>query len=151
MGAHSPIKLGAGCGGRGADTMASLRRQLLNLFVHEPLSVTMVHARRAFSWAKNIMPRLNKALPPRLKRFAFKEYTEERLPPGLAPLAAFEVHSKRVARLLAGNPGSFTLHGTNCYVVGTGPRRVLPATPDTVCHWEMDASSSLSAAMDAFA
>ena len=66
--------------------MASLRRQLLNLFVHEPLSVTMVHARRAFSWAKNIMPRLNKALPPRLKRFAFKEYTEERLPPGLAPL-----------------------------------------------------------------
>ena len=110
---------------RAAPTMASLRRQLLNLFVHEPLSVTMVHARRAFSWAKNIMPRLNKALPPRLKRFAFKEYTEERLPPGLAPLAAFEVHSKRVARLLAGNPGSFTLHGTNCYVVGTGPRRVL--------------------------
>ena len=51
-----------------------LRRQLLALFWHEPLSVAMVKSRRVFSWAKNIMPALNKALPPALKRRVLREH-----------------------------------------------------------------------------
>lgn len=46
-------------------------------------------------------------------------------PNGLPELAPFEVHSPRVARLLACNPGRFTLHGTNCYIVGKGKSRAM--------------------------
>ncbi|KAK7254928.1 hydroxyacylglutathione hydrolase [Aureococcus anophagefferens] len=55
-----------------------LRRQLLALFWHEPLSVAMVKSRRVFSWAKNIMPALNKALPPALKRRVLREHATTR-------------------------------------------------------------------------
>ncbi|KAH8055768.1 hydroxyacylglutathione hydrolase [Aureococcus anophagefferens] len=78
-----------------------LRRQLLALFWHEPLSVAMVKSRRVFSWAKNIMPALNKALPPALKRRVLREHADDAL------------------------RGPRARGGTNCYVVGCGPRRVL--------------------------
>ncbi|KAH8074850.1 hydroxyacylglutathione hydrolase [Aureococcus anophagefferens] len=82
-----------------------LRRQLLALFWHEPLSVAMVKSRRVFSWAKNIMPALNKALPPALKRRVLREHADDALPRGLAPLAAFETHSRRVSRIRDMLPG----------------------------------------------
>lgn len=92
--------------------------------VHEPFSLSLVYCRQWFSFLKNrIIPRLNAVLPPPLKRVLCAESAAP--PRGLPPLLPFEVHSRRVARLLAGNPGSFTLHGTNCYVVGCGPSRTL--------------------------
>lgn len=46
-------------------------------------------------------------------------------PKGLPELAPFEVHSPRVARLVACNPGRLTLHGTNCYIVGKAKSRAM--------------------------
>mmetsp|Transcript_24724 Transcript_24724/g.79939 ORF Transcript_24724/g.79939 Transcript_24724/m.79939 type:complete len:350 (-) Transcript_24724:77-1126(-) len=45
-------------------------------------------------------------------------------PKGAPEVAEFQVHSPRVTRLLAMNPGRFTLTGTNTYLVG-GRRRAL--------------------------
>jgi len=41
------------------------------------------------------------------------------------PQPTWERLSPRVVSFLAGNPGHFTLNGTNCYIVGTGRRRIL--------------------------
>ncbi|KAK2777644.1 Beta-lactamase-like protein 2 [Onygenales sp. PD_12] len=62
----------------------------------------------------------------------------------LPPLSDVERLSDRVIRILGGNPGKFTLQGTNTYLIGHGPSRLLIDTGEGRPIWSETLKSVLA-------
>ncbi|KAL4985710.1 beta-lactamase-like protein [Aspergillus falconensis] len=75
---------------------------------------------------------------------AFEDYLESQQR-GLPTLLDVEELSPRVIRILGQNPGKFTLQGTNTFIVGTGPERLLIDTGQGIPDWADLISHTLSA------
>ncbi|KAK7963539.1 metallo-beta-lactamase domain protein [Apiospora saccharicola] len=65
---------------------------------------------------------------------AFEDYLTTQLK-RLPYLQDVEQISPRVIRILGQNPGKFTLQGTNTYIVGTGPSRLIIDTAQGIPEW----------------
>jgi glyoxylase-like metal-dependent hydrolase (beta-lactamase superfamily II) len=62
----------------------------------------------------------------------------------LVPLPEVERLSASVIRILGGNPGKFTLQGTNTYLIGRGTQRILIDTGEGKPTWAERLQSVLS-------
>jgi len=62
----------------------------------------------------------------------------------LVHLPEVERLSPRIIRILGGNPGKYQLQGTNTYVVGTGPSRILIDTGEGKPSWPLALEKVLS-------
>ena len=51
--------------------------------------------------------------------------------------------SPRIVRVLGGNPSKFTLQGTNTYIIGTGPKRILLDTGEGKPIWKTSLQKAL--------
>ncbi|KAI1350361.1 Metallo-hydrolase/oxidoreductase [Xylaria sp. FL0043] len=74
---------------------------------------------------------------------AFEDFLESQLS-HLPEIADVEQISSRVIRVLGQNAGKFTLQGTNTYIVGTGPERLIIDTGQGIPEWADLVSSTLS-------
>ncbi|OTA56065.1 Metallo-hydrolase/oxidoreductase [Hypoxylon sp. EC38] len=73
---------------------------------------------------------------------AFEDYLESQLS-HLPEILDVEQISSRVIRVLGQNAGKFTLQGTNTYIVGTGPERLIIDTGQGIPEWADLISSTL--------
>ncbi|KAI1424982.1 Metallo-hydrolase/oxidoreductase [Xylaria sp. FL1777] len=74
---------------------------------------------------------------------AFDDFLESQLS-HLPDIADVEQISSRVIRVLGQNAGKFTLQGTNTYIVGTGPLRLIIDTGQGIPEWADIISLTLS-------